>query len=78
MILFMLMSALGGSWWPLDITPPIMQTVGKFTFNYWAISGIKNFILFDQSLLDSGTEIAVIVGVCALFLMLSFKFFKFE
>lgn len=78
MLLFMLMSALGGSWWPLNITPPIMQTIGKFTFNYWAINGIKKLILFNQTLLSAGLELIVLAGLCVIFLILSFRHFKFE
>jgi len=78
MLLFMVMSALGGSWWPLEITPAFMQTAGKFTFNYWAISGIKKLILFNQPLLSVGFEMAILVFAGLIFLFLSFENFKFE
>jgi len=78
MLLFMLMSALGGSWWPLELTPAFMQTAGKFTFNYWAISGIKKLILFNQPLLSVGFEMVILALVGLIFLFLSFEYFKFE
>lgn len=78
MLLFMVMSALGGSWWPLDITPHFMQVIGRFSFNYWAISGIKKLILFDQSLFDIGLEISILIGIGLFFLKISFSKFKFE
>lgn len=78
MLLFMLMSALGGSWWPLEITPSFMQAAGHFIFNYWAISGIKKLILFNQSVFDVWMEMLVLAGVGMIFLKLSFDRFKFE
>ena len=78
MLLFMVMSALGGSWWPLELTPAFMQTAGKFTFNYWAISGIKKLILFNQPLLSVGFEMVILALVGLIFLFLSFEYFKFE
>jgi len=78
MLLFMVMSALGGSWWPLELTPAFMQTAGKFTFNYWAISGIKKLILFNQPLLSVGFEMVILSLVGLIFLFLSFEYFKFE
>lgn len=78
MLFFMVMSALGGSWWPLEMTPVIMQKVGHFTFNYWAVTGIKRIILYQQSLLGVSTEIAVLSVVCVIFLILANKVFRVE
>jgi ABC-2 type transport system permease protein len=78
MLLFMLMSALGGSWWPIEITPPFIQTMGKFTLNYWAITGVKKLILFNQPLSGVAFEMIILALVGSLFLVLSSKYFKYE
>lgn len=78
MLLFMVMSALGGSWWPLEMTPSFMQKIGHFTFNYWAVSGIKKIIMYDQTLPGTGKEVFILILVCGVFLMLSDKVFQVE
>lgn len=78
MLLFMVMSALGGSWWPLEITPDFMQIIGKLTLNYWAVSGIKKIIMYNLPLLEVGLEIGVLSAVCIAFLLLAHKVFKVE
>ena len=45
-ILFsMLTAALGGCWWPLEITPPIYQTVVKILPTTWAMQGFNNVLV---------------------------------
>lgn len=78
MLLFMGMSALGGSWWPLEVTPSFMQTIGKFTLNYWAITGIRKLILFNQPLTSLILEISVLALIGIVFIFLAFKNFDFE
>ena len=41
----MLMAALGGGWWPLEITPPIYQTVVKILPTTWAMQGFQNVLV---------------------------------
>lgn len=47
-LIVILMSALGGSWWPLSIVPGFMQVIGHFTINAWALDGINALILKGQ------------------------------
>ena len=41
----MLLSALGGAWWPLEITPPIYQTVVRFIPTTWAMEGFNHVLV---------------------------------
>ena len=63
-ILFsMLFAALGGCWWPLEITPPIYQTVVKVLPSTWAMQGFTDLIVRGKGLID----ILPIAGVLLLF-----------
>ncbi len=50
-ILFaMLFAALGGCWWPLEVTPPIYQTVVKILPSTWAMQGLTDIIVYGKGL----------------------------
>lgn len=74
----LLMSALGGSWWPLEIVPDFMQKLGHVTINAWALDGINDLILragtFTEILPDAGVLFAYGV-IC---FIVGISFFKFR
>jgi len=57
----MLMAALGGAWWPLEITPPLYQTVVRALPSTWAMLGFNGIILKGYSFIDVLPEILVIL-----------------
>lgn len=78
MLIILAMSALGGSWWPLDITPAFMQNIGKFTFSYWAISGVKKIIIGECGFSGIAVELAIMASITILLVGISYKVFKYE
>jgi ABC-2 type transport system permease protein len=46
----MLFAALGGCWWPLEITPPIYQTIVKVLPSTWAMQGLSDIIVYGKGL----------------------------
>jgi ABC-2 type transport system permease protein len=58
----MLMAALGGAWWPLEITPPIYQTVVRVLPTTWAMLGFNGIILKAYSFVDVLPELLVILS----------------
>lgn len=59
----LVMAALGGCWWPLEIVPDTMKTIGHLFPTAWAMDALHQLISFG-----SGTvEIAAKLGVLALF-----------
>lgn len=38
------LAMLGGCYWPIEITSPVMQTVAKFTPTGWAMVGLKDVV----------------------------------
>lgn len=57
------MSALGGSWWPLAITPDWYQFLGHFTLNAWAMDGFQGIFWYGQGVLGILPEIGVLCGI---------------
>jgi len=45
----MVLAALGGCWWPLEVAPKIFKTIALFTPSYWAIQGIHDVMSFGKS-----------------------------
>ncbi|HEY52446.1 MAG TPA: ABC transporter permease [Caldilineae bacterium] len=43
-ILMYSIAALGGAWWPIEITPAWMQRVAQFTPTYWAMQGFNDIV----------------------------------
>jgi len=69
-LVILAMSALGGSWFPLAITPSWFQTAGHFTLNAWAMDGFQGLFWYGKDLLGIAREIAVLLALgIALFLL---------
>jgi ABC-2 type transport system permease protein len=45
----MVLAALGGCWWPLEVAPKIFKTIALFTPSYWAIQGMHDVMSFGKS-----------------------------
>ena len=62
----MVLAALGGCWWPLEVAPKIFQTIALFTPSYWAIQGMHDVMSFGKSWSGVLPECAVLTafGIC--------------
>jgi ABC-2 type transport system permease protein len=61
--LAMAMSALGGAWYPLEITPPLYRQVVKILPSNWAMQAYTDLLVRNAGL----TEVLPAVGVLLLF-----------
>jgi ABC-2 type transport system permease protein len=75
-LVILLMSSLGGSWWPLFITPTWMQVAGHFTINAWAMDGFLGVLAYNLSIRDILLPLGVLFGVAAVLIALSVVFFR--
>lgn len=64
-LVILVMSALGGSWFPLIITPEWYRKLGHFTLNAWAMDGYQGIFWYGKDLGGIATEIAVLLGIAA-------------
>lgn len=78
-ILFsMLTAALGGAWWPLEVTPPIYQTVVKVLPTTWAMLGFNDVIVRGQDLAGVLPEAGILLGFALVFFVVGIWRFRYE
>ena len=77
-MLVLTMSALGGSWWPLNIQPPFMQDLAHFTITAWAMDGFYELLIFDTGLSGIMEEVGVLLLMSVVFFWIATTRFKFE
>ncbi len=76
--LSMLMGALGGCWWPLEVTNDTMQWIGHLFPSAWAMDALHKLISFGGELGDVQTEIAVLAGFALVTNILAARFLKYS
>jgi len=73
-ILFaMLFAALGGCWWPLEITPPIYQTIVKVLPSTWAMQGLTDIIVYGKGLSEIGINAVVLLAFAAIYFVIGVR-----
>jgi ABC-2 type transport system permease protein len=73
------MSALGGSWWPLEFMPDWMQKAAHFvTINAWAMDGYKNLIWYGGGLASILPQAGLLAGFALCVFSLGLWKFRFE
>jgi ABC-2 type transport system permease protein len=74
----MLFAALGGCWWPLEITPPIYQTVVKVLPSTWAMQGFVDIIVRGKGLMDILPIAGVLLVFAAVFFGVGIRRLRFD
>ena len=78
LIAMFLFTALGGAWFPLEVTGPAFNTIGHLTPGAWAMDGLQNVVVrglgVESVLLPAGVLLAYAIG----FFGLAVWRFKFE
>jgi ABC-2 type transport system permease protein len=69
-LLILLMSAIGGAWFPVSFMPEFIQQLSKFTLVYWSMEGFTQVLWANASFVELlpilGVLTAITVGVMAL------------
>ncbi len=74
----MLFAALGGCWWPLEITPPIYQAVVKVLPATWAMQGFTDVIVRGKGLTEVLPIAGVLIAFAVLFMAIGVRRLRFE
>ena len=72
----LVLAPIGGSWWPLFITPPFMQSLARITPHGWANGGLNKLMLFGAEFRDVGPEMVALVVFAAVFLSVALWRFR--
>jgi ABC-2 type transport system permease protein len=78
MIAMFLFSALGGAWFPLEITGETFSAIGHLMPSAWAMEGFQNLILRGQGFASILMPAVVLIGYAIAFLAVAVWRFKFE
>lgn len=72
----LVMAALGGCWWPLEIGPPILKVLAHGVPTGWALDALHQLISFGGGLHDAIRPITVLTGFGLAANVLAARFFK--
>ena len=72
----LVLAPIGGSWWPLFITPPFMQSLARLTPHGWANDGLNRLMLFGAQFGDVLPSMLALVIFAAVFLSLALWRFR--
>lgn len=77
-VVVMAISALGGAWWPLEVVPDWMKTVGHLFPTAWAMDGFHDIITRGLGVTAVLPEVVALLGFAALFLAVGIWRFRYE
>jgi len=74
----MLMAALGGAWWPMEITPKLYQQVVKVLPTTWAMSGFTDVVVRGQGVSSILPEVGILLAFAAVFFAVGIWRLRYE
>ena len=77
-LLVLVLAALGGAWWPLEIVPPFMRAIGHISPVAWAMDGYQSLIFENGDLSAVLPSILVLLGVAIVCFGISIWYFDYE
>lgn len=77
-ILTMVMAALGGCWWPLEIVSKPLKTVAMLLPTGWAMQTLHGLISFGRTLGELSTNLLVLAGFAVLFSVLASRSLRID
>jgi ABC-2 type transport system permease protein len=72
------LAPLGGAWWPLDIVPEWMRTIGHVSPIAWVMDGFRSLIFFNGNLSTIIIPILVLLAMTVLFFVFGVVRFRFD
>ncbi len=73
----LLLAALGGCWWPIEITPQWMQTLAHFLPTGWIMDVLHQLMYFGGNITDISWQIMALIIISIVSLSIAFKRFRF-
>ena len=78
MLTTMVMAALGGAWWPIEVTPDWMQTLQLVVPAGWTMDAMHRLVSFGDALVTTLPHLAALAGVSLAVAALAAKLFRFS
>lgn len=73
----LLLAALGGCWWPIEITPQWMQNLAHFLPTGWIMDILHQLMYFGGGLAEILPQVVALIIISIVSLSIAFKRFKF-
>ena len=73
-----LLAALGGCWWPIEVTGPVMQKLAWCLPTGWVMYGRHRLISFGDSIAAIVPSLLLLAGSAILFAWLASRVFRFQ
>lgn len=77
-LLVTVMAALGGMWWPLELTPAWMQGLAHALPTYWGMRSFQDVMLRGAGLVGVAGPVFILLGFSALFLVIGARAYRYE
>ena len=79
MIAMFLFSALGGTWFSLEVAGSAFAAIGRLTPSAWAMTGFQNILIRGLGLESAGVPVAILMAYAGFFFILAvWRFRKIE
>jgi ABC-2 type transport system permease protein len=78
LLLALTLAPLGGAWWPLDIVPEFMRTIGHLTPVAWTMDAFQMLIFEQGTLLTILPNLAILAGFTLVFFVIAVRRFRYE
>src|SRR5262249_47330655 len=72
----MVMAAMGGSWWPLEIVPPNVRLLGHLFPSAWAMDALNQLISFGGGLREIAVSLVMLAGYALAATGAAIRFFR--
>jgi len=73
-----LLAALGGCWWPIEVTPEWMQFVQKLVPTGWTMDALHKLISFEAGALSALPHVAMLLAAALVVTALAVHRFRYE
>lgn len=78
LLVSMILGALGGCWWPLEVAPEVFKTVALFTPTYWAMQGLHDVMSFGKSWMGVLPECGILCALGVILTSISMPLFRWN
>ena len=78
LLLSLSLAPLGGAWWPLEIVPDFMRTLGHLSPVAWAMDGFHDLIWYSGGFGDVLPEVGVLLAAAVVLFAVGIRGFSFE
>jgi ABC-2 type transport system permease protein len=77
-LVVLIAAPLGGAWWPLEIVPQWMQTVGQLSPVAWAMNGFRSVIFHGGGVESVIPLVLVMLGMTVVVSLFAVSRLKYE